>query len=146
MRVIAQTAILGYKVPFVGTAKLKVLELTPDRVRVVVFNRHRVRNHIKGVHAAAMALLAETATGLAIAMHMPDDKVPLIKKLTIDFRARATGSLAAVAQLSVDQIAAVIREAKGEISVANVVTDESGKEPILCEAIWAWIPKSRPST
>ena len=58
----AQTLLLGNVVPFLGTARLRFEEVTPERVVVSVKNRRRVQNHIKGVHAAAMALLADIKT------------------------------------------------------------------------------------
>ena len=50
--------IFGRVVPLVGTAGLRYDELTPERVVVSIRNRRPVQNHIDGVHAAAMALLA----------------------------------------------------------------------------------------
>lgn len=139
----ARTFLLGRAVPFVGTAKLAVEELSNERVVVTIRNRRRVQNHIKGVHAAAMALLAETATGFAIAMHLPDDRVPLIKTLKIDYVRRAHGDLIAVVELPFEQVQRLLSEGKGEIIVPVSVTDESGATPIICEATWAWIPRNR---
>ena len=138
-----QTLLLGTKVPFVGTARLQIEEVSHQRVVVSVRNRRRVQNHFKGVHAAAMALLAETATGFAIGMHLPDDKVPLIKTLRIDYRKRARGDLKAVVELRPEQVEAILSQERGELSVPVAVTDETGRVPIQCEAIWAWIPKKR---
>jgi len=76
--------IFGRVVPLVGTAGLRYEELTPERVVVSIRNRRPVQNHIKGVHAAGMALLAETATGFVVGMNLPDDKLPLIKTLKVD--------------------------------------------------------------
>ncbi len=43
-------------------------------------NRFRVQNHIKGVHACAMAILAESATGTVFGMNVDDSKLPLLKR------------------------------------------------------------------
>ena len=72
---------LGRVVPLVGTAGLQFLKLEPGRVELYINNRKHVQNHIQGVHAAAMALLAETATGFVVGMSIPDDKLPLIKSM-----------------------------------------------------------------
>src|SRR4051812_5745782 len=85
LRPTVQSFVFGRGVPFVGTAKLDVEEISRERVVISIRNRRRVQNHIKGVHAAAMVLLAETATGFAVGMHLPDDRVPLIKSLKVDF-------------------------------------------------------------
>ena len=135
--------IFGRVVPYVGTSGLVYEELTPERVVVTIKNRRAVQNHIKGVHAAAMALLAETATGFCVGMNLPDDKLPLIKTLRVDYTKRTQGSMKAVASLTPEQARQIRSEPKGEVTVPVVVTDESGEEPIRCEMIWAWVPKKK---
>src|SRR5688500_18495770 len=110
-----QTLLLGNVVPFLGTARLRLEEVTSERVVVSLKNRRRVQNHIKGVHAAAMALLAETATGFAVGMNLPDDKIPLIKTLKVDYTKRSTGGMRAVAELSREQVEAMRSQPKGEV-------------------------------
>ena len=66
LRTTARILALGRVVKFVGTAGLSIEELTPARAVVFIENRARVQNHIGGVHAAAMALVAETATGFVV--------------------------------------------------------------------------------
>jgi len=134
---------LGNVVPMVGSAKLRFEEVTNERVVVTIRNRRRVQNHIKGVHAAAMALLAETATGFCVGMNVPDDKLPLIKSLHVNYLKRAQGDMKAVAQLRPEQIEQIRTQDKGEVTVPVSITDESGGEPIQCEMIWAWVPKKR---
>jgi len=130
-------------VPLVGTAGLRFDEITPDRVVVSIRNRKPVQNHIKGVHAAAMALLAETATGFCVGMNLPDDKLPLIKTLKVDYLKRASGDMQAVAQLRPEQIQQILTQDKGEVTVPVSITDQSGQSPIQCEMVWAWVPKVR---
>jgi len=133
--------ILGKKIPFIATAKLKIQELSDKRVAISIQSRRRVQNHLKGIHAVAMALLAETTTGLAIGMHLPDDKIPLLKTLKIDYLRRPRGDLAAIAELSPVQMEDVLSLTRGEISVPVIITDQTGAMPIQCELIWAWIPR-----
>ncbi|MDO9002082.1 MAG: DUF4442 domain-containing protein [Aquabacterium sp.] len=134
---------LGNVVPMVGSASLRFEEISNERVVVTIRNRRKVQNHIKGVHAAAMALLAETATGFCVGMNVPDDKLPLIKTLKVDYLKRAQGDMKAVAQLRPDQIHQIRTQEKGEVTVPVSITDESGGEPIQCEMVWAWVPKKR---
>ncbi len=135
--------VLGNIVPMVGSAKLHFEEVSGHRVVVRIRNRRRVQNHIKGVHAAAMALLAETATGFCVGMNLPDDKLPLIKTLHVDYLKRAQGDMKAVAQLQPEQITQILTQDKGEVTVPVVITDDSGQEPITCQMVWAWVPKQR---
>jgi len=143
LRTRARSLLLGRVVKFVGTARLAVEELTPERAVISVKNRRIVQNHIGGVHAAAMALVAETATGFVVGMNVPDDRVPVIKTLKVDYLKRATGAMRAVAELTPEQIEAIRSTEKGTVHVKVAVTDEAGIEPIAVEAIWAWTPKRR---
>jgi acyl-coenzyme A thioesterase PaaI-like protein len=132
--------VLRRAVPFAGTARLNFIEMTPDRVEVAIANERPVQNHLQGVHASAMNLLAETATGMVVGMNVRDDCVPVAKELKMAFRKRATGSLRAVATLTPEQRVALQASDKGELNVPVVVTDEAGIHPVECEFIWAWIP------
>jgi len=133
----------GRIVPFLSTAGLRFEQVGQERLVVSIRNQRKVQNHIKGVHAAAMALLAETATGFVVGMNVPDDKLMLLKSMKVDYLKRAQGNMRATATLSHEQIAAFHQTDKGDVTVAVSVTDESGQEPIQCEMTWAWIPKKR---
>ena len=130
-------------VKLVGTAKVEVLKLTKTESEFRLQNRKKVQNHIGTIHAAGMALIAETATGMVVGMNVPDDKVPVIKTLKVDFLKRAKGDLVAKAHLTETQIQDILTLEKGEVEVAVSVTDEEGKEPIECCMLWAWTPKRR---
>ena len=132
--------VLRRAVPFTGTAGVDFVDLSPQQVTVALANRRRVQNHIHGVHASAMNLLAETATGMVVGMNVRDDCTPLAKELKMAFKKRATGSLRAVAYLTPEQQAAMQASDKGEVKVSVVMTDEAGVHPVECEFVWAWIP------
>ena len=140
MRGWVQNIILRRAVPLTGTAGVQFVSLTSERVEVRLANVHRVQNHIGGVHASAMNLLAETATGMVVGMNVRDDCLPLAKELTMAFRKRATGALTAVATLTPEQQHALHSTDKGEVTVKVVVTDEAGIEPVECTFVWAWVP------
>eukprot|EP00903_Cladosiphon_okamuranus_P013264 g12368.t1 len=131
------------QVKLAGTAGVRVEELTPNRSIVKVANVKRVQNHIGSVHACGMALAAESATGILVGMSVPDDRLPLCKRMAVDFTRLSRGDITAVATLSDNQLAAILDHEKGETNVQVTVTDESGEEPIRAEFVWAWIPKKR---
>jgi acyl-coenzyme A thioesterase PaaI-like protein len=135
-----RNVVLRRAVPFTGTAGLEFVEMTTGRVEIGIRNEKRVQNHIGGVHASAMNLLAETATGMVVGMNVRDDCIPLAKELKMAFKKRATGALRAVAMLSEAQRAAMLASDKGEVTVPVTVTDEAGVNPVECEFVWAWIP------
>ena len=135
-----RSMVLRRAVPFTGTAGLQFIEMSAARVEIGIQNERKVQNHIGGVHASAMNLLAETATGMVVGMNVRDDCIPLAKELRMAFKKRATGAMRAVATLTPAQIALMQASDKGEVNVAVVVTDEAGVNPVECEFVWAWIP------
>lgn len=135
-----RSVVMRRALPFARTAGLDFIEMSQQRVEIGITNRRKVQNHIGGVHASAMNLLAETATGMVVGMNVRDDCIPLVKEMKMAFRKRATGDLRAVATLSAEQCAAMTASDKGEIRVTATVTDEAGVNPVECEFVWAWIP------
>ncbi len=143
LRRLAVTQVVRKTVPFTETACLVVEELTESRVTVFVENRRRVRNHIGGLHAAAMTLAAETCSGFVVGMNVPDSRMLLMKSLQVEFRRRCRGGLRAVATLTAEQLESIRMLEKGEVDVAVTATDASGAEPIRCRMLWAWVPRKR---
>ena len=135
------TKVFRHKVKLAGTTSIEVLATDGLHVKFRLKNRKKVQNHIGSVHAAAMALLAESATGFIVGINLPSDKLPLIKCMNLNYVKRATGDMTAVATLTHEQVALLSQQDKGEINVHIKVTDANGIEPVECEMIWAWVPK-----
>ncbi|WDE09879.1 DUF4442 domain-containing protein [Thalassomonas haliotis] len=135
---------VGFKVPYVNTTGIRIEHLDHQRANFFLKNKRKSRNHLGGVHAVAAALLAESATGLLIAMNVPDTSVAVIKTMTFNFVKRQQGDMRAEASLSPEQIAQIQGSEKGETLVTVALTDGTGREPIICEMLWAWVPKKRP--
>lgn len=127
----------------VGSAKIRYQEISAAKVVVSMANHKAMQNHIGQIHACAMALLAETATGFVTAMNVPDSAVVLIKTLKVDFKRPTKGAMTAVATLTPEQQELMQSSEKGETLVQVIVTDESGEAPIQCEMLWAWIAKNQ---
>lgn len=136
------TKTFGRVVPMVGSAKIHYLEVTASKVEVQLANHKAMQNHIGQLHACAMALLAETATGFVTAMNVPDSAIVLIKSIHIDYKRPSKGAMSAVATLSAEQQQQMRESERGETLVQVMVTDESGEPPIQCEMLWAWVSKS----
>lgn len=133
----------GRIVPMVGSANIRYLEVSHAKVVVKIENHRAMQNHIGQVHACAMALLAETATGFVTGMNVPDSCIVLIKSLKVDFKRPSKGAMTAVATLTAEQQKLMQSSEKGETLVSVIVTDETNQEPIQCEMLWAWVAKSQ---
>ncbi|MAD44206.1 MAG: DUF4442 domain-containing protein [Oceanospirillaceae bacterium] len=139
----ALSKIMGRVIPFAGTAGTRVEKLTPTECIIVMRNRKKVQNHIGSVHAAAMGLLAESATGFMTGMSVPDDRIIVIRSMKLEYLKRASGDMKAVASFTDEQLAYVKDNEKGEIQVPVKITDETGTETVKATMIWAWTPKKR---
>jgi acyl-coenzyme A thioesterase PaaI-like protein len=135
--------VLGWRVPFVGTARLQIEELSEQRVVTRLRNRRRVRNHIGTLHAAAVTLAAETASGFAVAMNLPDDKLPLMKTLQVDFIKRNRGGIRVTASLTDEQKQWMRERPKGEMDVSVEALDDAGEATVQCHMVWAWVPRRK---
>ena len=136
----------GKIVPYVGTTGLYYETVEPNQVVVSLKNYKNVRNHIGSIHAVAVTLLAETATGFILGVNLPADRILLIKSYSVDFyRPLQKGQVAAIATLSDEQRLEIINTPKGEMVIPCVIDDrdsDSERAPITVEMTWAWIPKS----
>ena len=136
----------GKVVPYVGTTGVYYETVGPNEVVVSLNNTKPVQNHIGSIHAVAVTLLAETATGFILGLNLPSDRVLLIKSYSVNFyRPLKKGQVAAIATLSDEQRLDILDTPKGEMVIPCVIDDrESDRErdPIVVEMTWAWIPKS----
>ena len=132
-------------VKLAGTAGIRIESLTHKHAHVSLQNTRKIQNHIGGLHACSMALAAESATGILIGMNVPDTHLPLIKSMKVDFVRRCEGSINVEASITEDDYKRIHEEEKGEVLVKCTVKDESGKEPIKADMLWAWVPKQRRS-
>jgi hypothetical protein len=48
-----------------------------------------------------------------------------------------------VASLSDEQIQMMQQQEKGEVLVKVTVTDANNIEPVVCEMLWAWVPRHK---
>jgi acyl-coenzyme A thioesterase PaaI-like protein len=131
-------------IPFAGTTGIKIQHLDAQKAVVVLSNRRRVQNHIKGIHATAMATLVESATGMVFGQHVPDNThIPLLKSMHIDYKRRAIGNLTATATMTDDQAEQIATTDRGAVVIDVKVLDEEGNEPIQCAMEWAWTIKHK---
>lgn len=136
----------GKVVPYVGTTGVYYETVEPNQVVVSLNNSKNVQNHIGSIHAVAVTLLAETATGFILGLNLPSDRILLIKSYSVNFyRPLRKGQVAAIATLTDEQRLDILNTPKGEMVIPCVIKDresDSERDSITVEMTWAWIPKS----
>ncbi len=138
------TKAVGEVIPFIDTAECFIEAYTPRRVTVRLDNEKRVQNHLGGLHAAALALLAETASGLVVALNVPDGSSPLLRTMNVSFDQFARDAVQAEATLTDDESAQIRSRSIGQIEV-DVTLTEPGEDTTLVSGTlkWAWLPEER---
>ena len=131
------------QIKFAGTTGIKIESISHHHAKIILKNRKKVQNHIGGVHAIAAGVLAESATGIAFGMNVPDSRLPLLKSLTINYTRRMQGDLTAYAVITDEQIQMIAAQEKGDVLIKVTITDESGQEPVECFMEWAWVTKRK---
>jgi uncharacterized protein (TIGR00369 family) len=143
IRTFALSKAMGSAIKYAGTSGLRFEKITAKECIVVIPNRKKVQNHIGSVHAAAMGLLAETATGFMTGLTVPDDRIIVIKSMNLEYLKQATGDMTAVATYSDEQVEFIKNNNKGDMNVPVVITDAKGVETVKATMVWAWAPKRK---
>ncbi len=102
---------LRWKIPFNQPHGFRVEPLAKVGIKVHIPYWRINRNHIKGIHACALATAAEYCSGLALLEHLDAKKYRLImKSLHMDYHYQAKANVEAVFAPSGEEIAVQVIE------------------------------------
>jgi uncharacterized protein (TIGR00369 family) len=135
----------GLMIPYLSTSAIEFEAVSQARATLALRNRRRVQNHMKGVHASAMFLLAEAATGTVLLANLPEGALFSTTHIEIDYTKRARGDLRATATLDEAQRTQLEREEKGKLRVPVELRDGDGNEPARFVIEWSWKHASKRS-
>jgi acyl-coenzyme A thioesterase PaaI-like protein len=117
--------ILALKIPFNARHGFKVLALGKDSVTTGAKYLRRNMNHIKGIHACAIATIAEFSAGLVLMRAFDFKKYRLIMShLEATYHYQAKQSLRAVAQLTDEKCQKIIHSLSTQDSLTTKIISE----------------------
>ena len=123
--------LLGRMVPYTGSLGVRVVELRDGYARVVLRDRRRVRNHLRSVHAMALANLAEAVSGLALMYSLPPTARGILTGFSIDYVKKARGTLTAECHVAVPDTSV-----SRDVELEAVVRDEAGDVVVRARPRW----------
>lgn len=132
--------LVGVVIPYTGSMGARVEQLQPGHAIVRLPDRRRVRNHLRSIHAIALANLAEFTTGLATLSGMPDTARAILVGLEIEYSKKARGDIIGECITSIPET-----EDRQEYKVEVILRDSSGDTVATAWARWLIGPQEASS-
>ncbi len=129
---------IGLAAPYTGNIRAHVVELRPGFARVEMRDRPALRNHLRSVHAVALANLAELTGNVALAYSLPDDGRFIVAGMDLKYVKKARGTITGTSDCPVPSssekadfdVPVVLRDSDGNIVVEAVLHSRVGpKKP-----------------
>lgn len=128
-------------VPYTGTMGATVERFEPGDVVVRLPDRRRVRNHLRSVHAIALANVGELSTGLALLGAMGPEVRGILTGIDVRYHRKARGTLTAEAQCSIPEV-----DGNVDHSVEARIFDADRVHVATVHALWRLSPVPERST
>lgn len=123
--------LFGWMVPYSGSIRPRIVQFAPGHVLVALRDRRAVRNHLRSVHAIALANVGEVASGLAMVGALPPSVRGILVGLDVAYHKKARGVLVAECRCEVPEVTA-----SAEHTAVAHVRDADGDEVATVTARW----------
>jgi len=123
--------LLGRLVPYSGSIRAQVLLLEPGLAVLRMRDRRALRNHLRSVHAIALANLGELASGLAAIAALPPGVRGIPGSITIAYHRKGRGTLIAEGTATIPPVSDVA-ETVAEAQISN----QAGEAVATVRVLW----------
>lgn len=114
--------LIGIAVPYAASIDARVEVLEPGYARVLLHDRRAVRNHLRSIHAAALAHLAEMTANLALSTRQPGDARWIVTGMETRLLKKARGPIRAETSLPIINCSQP-QELVGEVTLRDADND-----------------------
>ena len=117
--------ILKFAIPFNKPHGFKIIKINTQGITTFARYRKKNFNHLRGIHACAIATVGELAAGLSLINHFsPGQYRFIMSHLTVDYHYQAKKDIFAHATLSEEDKANIILQLKDNEKVSQtIITD-----------------------
>lgn len=123
--------LIGCLIPYTGSISPLVKSINPGDVFIEIRDRRSIRNHLKSIHAIALANAGEFASGLALFSRAPKNMAAIIVKLDITYLKKARGNLVAHATL-----AETVFQNDTDIVITTNINNAENETVAMTQATW----------
>jgi acyl-coenzyme A thioesterase PaaI-like protein len=133
--------VLANRIPFNKPLGIKFQSIVPGKVEVLLPNRRSNWNHLKGIHATAIATAGEFVSGMALLTKASmNDYRYIMSELKINYLYQGRLDLVAKCELPDEEIKQFLLDlsesGKQTFKTLAVLTDSNGEKVATVEALW----------
>ncbi|KAB8030608.1 DUF4442 domain-containing protein [Fluviispira multicolorata] len=126
------SSLVSKYIPYTGSISPVVLKIENGLAQVRIKDKRAIRNHLKCIHAIALANIGEFSTGLSITSQLPNSAKGILVRIEIEYLKKARGDLIAEANFQLP------KQFKSEDEFKIVSNIKDSKNIIVSKVYATW--------
>lgn len=134
--------VLGRVIPFNRAHGFKIETISDDCIRTTASYKRKNHNHVRGIHACAIATVAEFSAGFLLLMQLDPAKYRLImSKIEVEYNYQAKERIFSESRVSAEQLRQKVLVPLQQLESTSIVmesrvVDTSGNEIATAHTTW----------